>query len=158
MKIIAIDLERCVGCRSCEQACSMSGTGGFRRESANIRVNIYPGERFISTLTCTQCDSAACLEACPSGALGRSPGTNAVVVDESRCVGCKICLMSCPFGNIHFNAERHVIQKCNLCDGTPKCVTFCMSRALDYIEVEEIASLKRALLDNKLMRCLVVRP
>jgi len=158
MKIISIDLDRCVGCRSCEQACSMYGTGGFRRESSNIRVNIYPGERFISTLTCVQCETAVCLEICPSGALARSPETNAVVLDESRCVGCKMCLMSCPFGNIHFNTEKHVIQKCNLCDGEPRCVGFCMPRALNYLEVEEIPELRRAILDSKLRRCLVVRP
>jgi carbon-monoxide dehydrogenase iron sulfur subunit len=86
MKIISIELDRCIGCRNCEMACSLYGTGGFEREDSNIRVNIYPGERFISTLTCTQCDTAACLEICPSAALRRDPETDAVVVDENRCV------------------------------------------------------------------------
>ena len=157
MKIISIDLDRCVGCRSCEQAWSLYGTGGFNRKDSNIRVNIYPGERFISTLTCTQCETASCMEICPSGALKRAPETNAIVVDGNRCVGCKMCMMTCPFGNIHFDTEKHVIQKCDLCEGETKCVTFCMAQALNYVEVEEITELKRKIMDSKLMRCLIVK-
>jgi Fe-S-cluster-containing hydrogenase component 2 len=97
------------------------------------------------------------MEICPSAALKRDPETNAIVVDENRCVGCKMCMMICPFGNIHFNLEKHVIQKCNLCDGEPKCVTFCMPHALNFVEVEEISELRRTIVDGKLMRCLVVK-
>jgi len=158
MKIISIELDRCIGCRNCEQACSLYGRGGFHREDSSIRVNIYPGERFISTLTCTQCDAAACLDICPAGALRRSAETNAVVVDENRCVGCKMCLMACPFGNIHFLADKHVIRKCDLCDGDPKCVKFCMPGALHYVEVEDVPQLRRLIVDSKLMRCLVIEP
>lgn len=157
MKIIWIELDRCIGCRSCEQACSLYGTGGFSRKDSNIRVNIYPGERFISTLTCTQCETASCMEICPSGALNRDPKTNAVVVDGNRCVGCKMCMMACPFGNIHFNTDKHVIHKCNLCEGEPRCVTFCMPQALNYVEVEEITELRRKIVDSKLMRFLIVK-
>ncbi len=158
MKIISIDLDRCVGCRNCEQACSMKGTGGFNRKDSNIRVNIYPDERFISTLTCAQCETASCMDICPSGALKRAPETNAVEVDETRCVGCKMCMMACPFGNIHFDTDKHVIQKCNLCEGEPKCVTFCMAQALNYVEAEEVSETTRTIVDKKLMRCLAVQP
>ncbi len=156
MKIISIDLDRCVGCRNCEQACSLYGTGGFDRDDSNIRVDIYPGERLISTLTCMQCESPPCMDICPSGALKQVSPTNAVVVDESRCVGCKMCMMACPFGNIHFSTDRHVIQKCNLCEGDPKCVRFCMSEALNYIEAEDVSELKRKVAASKLMRCLII--
>lgn len=156
MKIISIDLDRCVGCRNCEQACALYGTGSFNRENSNIRVNIYPGERFISTLTCSQCETASCLEICPSGALERALDTNAVVVDENRCVGCKMCMMACPFGNIHFDTDKHAIQKCHLCQGEPKCVLYCMPHALNYSEVEDVSDLKRTIVDRKLMRCLIV--
>ncbi|MBW2056708.1 MAG: 4Fe-4S dicluster domain-containing protein [Deltaproteobacteria bacterium] len=156
MRIIYIDLDRCIGCRNCEQACSLYGTGGFRREDSNIRVNLYPGERFISTLTCSQCETPPCMEICPSGALSRDPRTGAIVVDQDRCVGCKMCMMACPFGNIHFNTERHVIQKCNLCEGEPRCIMFCMPHALNYIEAADLSDLRRRIVDNRLMRCLVV--
>ena len=156
MKIISIDLDRCIGCRNCELACALYGTGGFNRGDANIRVNIYPGERFISTLTCTQCDQAPCMDICPSGALKRISETNAIVADENLCVGCKMCMMACPFGNIHFNADKHVIQKCHLCNGEPKCPTFCMPQALNFVEAEEVSELKRKNIDRKLMRWLVL--
>jgi Fe-S-cluster-containing hydrogenase component 2 len=98
------------------------------------------------------------MEICPSGALERDQRTEAVVVNENRCVGCKMCMMACPFGNIHFNSEKHVIQKCNLCDGQPRCVTFCMAQALNFVDVEDVPELRRKLVDKKLLRCLVIQP
>ena len=152
MKIITVDLDRCVGCRNCEMACSFYRTGHFKREQSNIWVNLYPQERFIVTLACVQCETAACLSICPNGALKRDPGTHAVVVEESRCIGCKMCVQACPFGNIHMDPEKRVAQKCNLCEGDPKCVRFCMGKALRYAEVNEVPEQKRKAVDYKLRK------
>jgi Fe-S-cluster-containing dehydrogenase component len=143
MKVVFVDLDRCFGCRSCEQVCAFQGIGDFKCERSNIWVLTSPAERAIFTLTCQQCENAVCIESCPTGALGRDPETNAVVVDTSICVGCKQCVMSCPFGSIHFDPEKRVVHKCDLCKGDPKCVQYCLAEALYYGDLDELLEMKR---------------
>ena len=154
MKLVTIDLDRCVGCRNCELACAFSQSGQFERESSNIWVNLYPAERFVVTLACVQCEVAACLNICPRGALQRDPLTHAVVVRQDRCMGCRMCLWACPFGNIRFHDEKHIAQKCDLCEGDPECVKYCMGKALNYMEVNELPETKRKTVDQKLRKLL----
>ena len=89
MKIIFVELDRCLACRNCEQVCSFQEAGGFKRENSNIWVQIDLEKRSIFTMTCQQCERAFCLEVCPTKGLIRDPKTNAVVVDEAACIGCK---------------------------------------------------------------------
>ena len=143
MKVVFVDPDRCLGCRNCERVCSLRGSGGFKREDANIWVHIDLDKRSIFTMTCQQCETALCLEACPTAAIQRDPATRAVVVDETACVGCKMCVHACPFGCIHFEGQRRVAAKCDLCAGNPKCVQNCMAGALHYGDINDLAALKR---------------
>jgi Fe-S-cluster-containing dehydrogenase component len=61
-------------------------------------------------------------------------------------------MQACPFGNIHMNREKRVVQKCNLCEGDPKCVRFCMGQAINFVEVDDLAEGKRKSLDYKLKK------
>ena len=151
MKIIFVELDRCLACRNCEQVCSFQEAGGFKREDSNIWVQIDLEKRSIFTMTCLQCETALCLEVCPTEGLIRDPKTNAVVVDEAACVGCKMCVAACPFGNIHFESKRQVAAKCNLCNGDPRCVQNCMSGALHYGDINDLAAIKRKQTDKKLI-------
>jgi len=150
MKILAVDLQRCVGCKNCEYACSFARTGDFRDESSNIWVTASPAEKWIVTLVCSQCESPVCLQVCPRRALKRDIRTNAVVVDETRCMGCKICLQVCPFGSISFDSKKGVVRKCDLCEGDPYCVKFCMSHALNFLEINDLPKMKREFIDHRL--------
>lgn len=143
MKVIFIEQDRCLACRNCERVCSFQESGGFKRENSNIWVHNDLEERTIFTLTCTQCETAACLEVCPTGAIGREPNTGAVVVNESECVGCKMCVNACPFGCIHFDRLSRAAAKCNLCNGDPKCVKNCMAGALHFGDINDLADRKR---------------
>ena len=102
-------------------------------------------------MTCLQCETALCLEVCPTEGLVRDPKTNAVIVDEAACVGCKMCIAACPFGSIHFENKRQVAAKCNLCNGDPQCVQNCMAGALHYGDINELAAIKRQHTDKKLI-------
>lgn len=152
MNVIFVEQDRCLACRNCERVCSFQDSGGFRRENANIWVHIDLDERTIFTLTCQQCETAACLEICPTSAIRRDPETRAVVVDEAVCVGCKMCVNACPFGCIHFEGRRRIAAKCNLCDGDPKCVQNCMAGALHYGDINDLAAIKREKTDKTLVR------
>lgn len=152
MKVVFVEQDRCLACRECERVCSFQESGGFKRENANIWVNIDLEKRTIFTMTCFHCEDAACMEICPTSAIKRDQNTRAVTVDESECVGCRMCVEACPFGCIHFEINRRVAVKCNLCDGDPKCVKNCMAGALHYGNINELAAIKRGKTDKTLVR------
>ena len=148
MKIIFVDYKLCTGCKNCELACAYYGNGSFNRDDSKIKVTLYPLEKVIATQLCMQCDSAPCMAVCPTQALTRDKNTNAVILDKEKCIGCKECISVCPFGNIEFNYKTKIVQKCDLCGGDPKCVRFCQSNALNFIEINEISSKRRKQIFN----------
>ena len=143
MKVIVVEQDRCMACRNCERVCSFKDPGGPIHEKANIWVHIDMNERIIFTMTCQQCETASCLEICPAGAIFRDLVTGAVVVNNTLCVGCRMCVNACPFGYIHFDEIYSVAAKCDLCKGDPKCVKNCMAKALHYCDINDLAAGKR---------------
>ncbi|MFA6033755.1 MAG: 4Fe-4S dicluster domain-containing protein [Myxococcota bacterium] len=122
--------RNCVGCRTCELACSFAHSvdGRFARS----RITVHPaGDKRWVQMTCLQCLDAACIRVCPVGALSRSEKTDGVVVDITRCTGCSLCSRACPFGHMAFDPDTRRASKCDLCDGAPKCAQFCPNKALE---------------------------
>ena len=135
MKTITIDPRKCVGCRNCEMACAFEKSqSSCEVEFANIRINDYIKERFVVPMTCFHCDEK----------------TNAVVLDQEKCAGCKMCILACPYGNIHFDHVKLVSHKCDLCGGDPRCVTHCISGALQFEDVEDAVTRKRYRIDMQI--------
>ncbi len=132
MRFITMDVTKCVVCRNCEYACSFRQTGDFNRDDSNIRVEYHNDVKICLPQTCMHCDDAWCLEICPAAAISKNLTTGAIEIDSLRCAGCKMCILACPFGNIHFDKINLVSRKCNLCKGEPNCVYFCISGALQY--------------------------
>jgi carbon-monoxide dehydrogenase iron sulfur subunit len=133
-----MDPRKCVACRNCEYACAFKKTGDFARQDARIRVNFYAEERISIPLACVHCQDPFCLEVCPAGAIKKNASTGAIEIDELHCVGCKMCMLACPFGAVIFDSKAGVSRKCDLCQGEPNCVKFCISGALQYVS-EDIA-------------------
>jgi Fe-S-cluster-containing dehydrogenase component len=88
---------------------------------------------------------------CPAGAISRSEATGALEIDQERCVGCKMCLMACPFGAPVVLPATGKMTKCDLCQGDPECVKFCPEGALEYAEADRAAADKRRAVARKLM-------
>ena len=152
MKIITMNPDNCVGCRNCELACAFAKTGETcERSESNIKVNHYIDERVVIPMTCLHCEDAWCLSVCPAGAISRDEKTNAVVIDQTRCAGCKMCMLACPYGNIHFDHEKLVSRKCDLCGGDPKCVKHCIGGALNFVEAEEAFKFRRKQADTAII-------
>jgi len=157
MRIVLADVGLCVACRGCEYACAYEHNGSFERNASLMRVSFYPAARVAVSLTCMHCQEAWCLEVCPAGAISRDSDTGAVKIDASLCAGCKMCVLACPFGNIHFDHERGVAQKCDLCSGDPACVRSCTTGALRFVEPEDVAVTRRETLDAHLLRVLATQ-
>ncbi len=153
MKVITMDTTKCVGCRNCELACAFAKSKETCEQTASmIRVNHYIEEHTVVPMTCLHCEDAWCMSVCPAGAITRDPETNAVVIQQEKCAGCKMCILACPYGNIHFDHEKQVSAKCNLCNGKPKCVGHCIAGALKFEEIEDYTKRARRRVDLQLAK------
>ena len=133
-KSLIIDPEKCTSCLQCEMACSFEHTGAFNPAKSRIKVFEFGHGARAVPYTCTQCDEAWCMQACPVNAISRNKETNAVEVADNICVGCKVCTIACPFGTINYNADTGKVIKCDLCEGDPACATACPTDAISYID------------------------
>lgn len=141
---LLVQLDRCLGCHTCEIACAVAHTrsGGLTSAilageplSPRTRVVQVLGKRF--PMQCRQCEDAPCVKVCPTGATYRTETYTAV--DPNRCIACKLCMMVCPFGAIHIGTvqvdgqTKTAAIKCDLCvnrvDG-PACVAACPTHAI----------------------------
>jgi phenylglyoxylate dehydrogenase beta subunit len=121
------------GCTACRTKCSevkcskgSDGTGIQEFHLPTIGVHMAN--------VCNQCSEPACLEVCPTWAITKSAEDGIVRIKETKCLGCGLCDLACPYGGIDFHTGSRKASKCDLCDGDPQCKNAC--------PVEAISSLK----------------
>jgi anaerobic carbon-monoxide dehydrogenase iron sulfur subunit len=134
LKSLHINPDKCTGCLQCEMACSFEHFGAFNTSKSVIKVFEFHDSGRKVPYTCTQCDEAWCLHACPVEAIQINTATGAKVVFEDVCVGCKVCTIACPFGTVNYNHDSGKVMKCDLCGGDPACARACPTGAISYIE------------------------
>ncbi|MFB0561213.1 MAG: 4Fe-4S dicluster domain-containing protein [Candidatus Lokiarchaeia archaeon] len=143
---LLIDQERCIGCEACTVACSIENnatTPWIQVETQNVAQNDTPTGQFPNLRMdflprlCNHCSNPPCKDACPKEALmKREDGP--VVLDEKKCDGCKVCIDACPYNVIHYNQQKNIIEKCNLCPHRidqglePFCVICCEGQAIYF--------------------------
>jgi Fe-S-cluster-containing hydrogenase component 2 len=149
-KILHINPDKCTGCLQCEMACSFENYGTFATAKSRIKVFDFHHTGKKVPYTCTQCDEAWCLHACPVEAITVDKATGAKVVNESTCVGCKVCTIACPFGTINYVEETGKVQKCDLCGGDPACASACPTGAITFIDANWTGLSKMAQWADKL--------
>ena len=142
-KALYIDYQKCTGCRTCELVCAVRHDGFSNPARSRIRVMKWEAEGLYIPMSCQQCQDAPCMNICPVKAISRDEQLGRVTVDYDVCIGCRSCVGVCPFGAMSFNAIDKQVFKCDLCDGEPQCVRFCEEKAVDFIEADEVATLKR---------------
>jgi Fe-S-cluster-containing hydrogenase component 2 len=137
---LAIDVKKCVGCTICEMACSLYNNKECNPRKSNIRVIRYEEEGIVYSVpvVCQQCEKAICKEVCPVRAIYRDIKTGALLINDSKCIGCKSCVNACPFGGISFEKDKGISTKCSLCNGEPKCAEFCPTGALSLVRLDKI--------------------
>jgi len=151
---ILVDFSRCIGCRACEAACKeTNGTPEGINWIKNIRIGPEYGPDGNLTLTmvslsCMHCGKAPCIEVCPAKAISKRPD-GIVLIDSTKCIGCKHCLWVCPFGAPQFNPAEGKMTKCVLCyqrveqGKLPACVATCHTKALKFGTTEELSTYLR---------------
>jgi Fe-S-cluster-containing hydrogenase component 2 len=121
----------CIGCRTCELACSLTHQEG----KTPGRTRIYPlavGKEKWVPVACLQCDDPACVKSCLVDALRLNEELGYIELLQERCIKCRACVAACPFGCSLIDEEQEIIVKCDLCEGNPACARFCPTKALEY--------------------------
>lgn len=160
---LVIDLDICVGCHACAVNCKEWNTGGYHApltdrdpygadpsgvwlnrihtfeagSGADSRVVHFPK-------SCLHCDDPPCVTVCPTGSSYKRSEDGIVLVDESMCIGCKLCSWACPYGAREYDADAGVMKKCTLCIDriynenleetarVPACVATCPASARHF--------------------------
>jgi carbon-monoxide dehydrogenase iron sulfur subunit len=142
-KMLVVDHEKCTGCRLCEMVCSVKHTGMSNPSRSRIHVIKWPLEGFELPMLCQQCEEAPCIAVCPKDALFQDPILGRVALNYDLCIGCKMCVIACPFGGMGIDSAARQVIKCDLCDGDPTCVRFCDPGALQFVPASSVNLLKK---------------
>ena len=157
-----VDAGRCIGCKRCMSACKRwNGLRVERDELITDRQTDLTGNNFTVVKlradaknrtrktyihwACQHCAKPACAGVCPVTAITKLP-EGPVVINESKCIGCRYCFQACPFKVPRFDFEKRVTRKCHLCYNRipllnymkPACVAACPVGALYFDYKHEI--------------------
>lgn len=143
MKTLYYEVKKCLGCRSCEIACSVAHSSSgelfkaIREEMASLpRKKVFYSGGKNYPVSCRHCEDAKCVDACMAAALTFDKVKGMVLHDEKRCVGCWMCVMVCPYGAIRPNIKKKLPVRCDKCadKDEPACVKACPTRAVIWQE------------------------
>jgi len=143
MKVLVLEPAKCTGCRACMDACSFEKTGVFNPLDSRVNVIEFREDLMFVPTVCSQCETPYCAQVCPTTALVKNANTGLVDFLKEKCIGCKQCVVACPWGSIRINHLGKEIIKCDHCSGDPACVKVCKPEALTYVEVEDVVSSKQ---------------
>lgn len=143
------DAEKCSGCHTCQVACKdrfdLQEIGPRPRRVRGFECGAYPSPTmFYLAISCNHCETPACVKACPTRAMHVDQSSNVVLHDDDLCVGCRACVMACPYGAPQYVSADRMVQKCDTCmalrdaGGKPVCVEACIMRALDFGEIDDL--------------------
>jgi carbon-monoxide dehydrogenase iron sulfur subunit len=162
--IIYMSPERCIGCKKCEMACVSAHINLPYKEAKKrglpivSRIKVVKVDNLKYPIQCRHCEDAPCANACPFGVIQHVDG--AVKVNEAMCVGCKLCVMACPYGAIEVGIEGELAftgrknsgsaKKCDLCNAwradngkeVCACVEACPNQALRIVGLTSLTELE----------------
>ena len=143
MKRLLVESEKCLACRSCEIACAVEHSCSQNifeavdeKPSPEYRIYVEDIQGTTAPLQCRHCESAPCLQVCPSKAIIRKELAEPVRILNNLCVGCSSCIIVCPFGVLKLGKDKKIALKCDLCieriqeNEVPACVNACPTGAL----------------------------
>jgi formate dehydrogenase iron-sulfur subunit len=151
---VLCDTTRCIGCRACERACARTNAlpppstpddaAGLMRNTTDTQFTVVnrfatsKGEVFVKK-QCMHCWQPACAAACLTKAMFKTEA-GPVIWREPKCMGCRYCMVSCPFGipRYEYGSPNPRVMKCTMCwdrisaGKKPACVEACPADALMF--------------------------
>ena len=137
----AVDLDACTGCKACVTAChSLNGLDpdeSWRRVGTLVGEEAHGGAVLQTvTMACHHCADPGCLRGCPVGAYDKDGLTGIVRHLDDQCIGCRYCVMMCPYDVPQYSVSRGIVRKCDMCHGrlaageAPACVQACPNESI----------------------------
>ncbi len=151
-----LEQNYCIGCKTCQLACKDKNNldigvllrkvwefegGGYKKEGKGLKNNVYS---YWLSLSCNHYQNPKCVENCPTGAMYKREEDGVVAVNSAKCIGCRYCVWSCPYGAPQFDGNSRQVVKCDFCmdylakGKDPACVAACLLRVLHYGDLEEL--------------------
>ncbi len=157
-KAILTDVTKCIGCLKCVSACKKvhnlemdvpriwDKNDGLSADNWTSVIR-RPGDHFVRK-QCRNCLEPACASVCPVGAMHKTE-IGAVVYDSTKCLGCRYCMMACPFGIPRYDWDKAVphVEKCILCydrikiGKQPACTEACPEEATIFGDRDDLLKL-----------------
>ena len=154
-KVLVLEPKKCIGCRLCELICSMTHFKVTNPTKSRIRIIRDDEAQLDLAIYCHSCVDAACIKACEFDALSRDIKTNAIIVSEEECVGCRKCIDECPFAHPAMHPTENYILICDLCNGNPACVDICPENAIQYLEIERADNIYKSVYADEMAKKLI---
>lgn len=143
-----INTTLCTGCKACQVACKDKNdlnVGTLFRRIYSFEGGKFPNPWVYNlSLSCNHCEKPKCVENCPTGAMFKREKDGIVLHLTEKCIGCRYCQWSCPYGAPQYIEELGKVSKCNMCADLvdkgeePACVTSCVMRAIEFGNIEEL--------------------
>lgn len=165
---VLADPKKCIGCKVCEIACAVAHRSEEIKTVGNMDIPVMSRLYLVRTadvtmpIQCRHCEDAPCANICPVFAITQVD--NKIIINEESCIGCKTCMIACPFGAIELapafkdgkpvfqslltldseeklsSKQTAVASKCDLCNDRlngPACIEACPRQALTYVNVKK---------------------
>ena len=175
---VLVDLTKCNGCRQCEAACREVAGFAVPTKEELLDESVFAERRHVTPQSyttvnrfrgrgtdeetapvyvktnCLHCLYPSCVSACLVGAMRKQPN-GAVTYDAWKCMGCRYCMVACPFEIPKYEYDNVLtpqVRKCTFCSdegnpnkgGTPACVSACPRQCLTYGRRDELLSRARS--------------
>ena len=151
-QFVQADPGLCISCQTCMAGCM--NKHDVPGDLSKARLNVVQTLTVSAPIACHHCADAACVNACPEGALYYDG--DRVAIRQQRCIGCRNCVQACPFGAVEVvpvdnvqmlggipvsGAKKSFLVKCDLCydrENGPACVEACPTKALRLVDRDEM--------------------
>lgn len=148
--------DRCIGCFTCQIACKDKNNlavgqnfrrvnefagGGYRQAGNGLVNDVYA---YWLSMSCNHCADPVCVKNCPTGAMQKRSDDGIVLIEQTKCIGCRKCITICPYGAPQFNPQTRKTGKCDMCQDLiangeqPVCVAACPMRVLEHGNLSEL--------------------
>jgi len=153
--------DRCIGCDACYVACKTDWEVPALKEAYRTKVWEIEGEDNLGNPTinflpvlCNHCENAPCVTVCPTGASFKRKEDGIVLVDSDMCIGCKACMIACPYDARYYDEQKKSVDKCTFClprlnNGLePACVVTCVGGSRNFGDISDPESGVAKLLES----------